>query len=154
MTIFASWVHGNAVIAENRDALISDLRQGFFATITLRKNSFCWFHVPLPTPAIAGDIWASLDAVHFLYDAQGTASLVRAQAFNGPDRIANHPRRDNDPPLDWRGDHSRGLDNQNGIEVKRRISWGVGLTLLFAAGELDSKIIFTSFGGDFRHDND
>lgn len=47
----ASWVHGNAVVAQSSD-LFSFEKYGWGTQIVMRPGQSCWFHIPVPTPEI------------------------------------------------------------------------------------------------------
>ena len=165
--MYSSWVPGHIVEVERSP--IDYIRNGFGVTSTVESDQFSgedpannFYHIPIPTPVIVEDRRATLHAVHYLFDARDGAELVAVLVYDGKNPIGGDPQSGG-----WRpvvpavtGDHSNGLDPQNGIEVNHDgIAWGVGITLWFRGprihpGDLrpHPKVFFASFGADFYHD--
>ncbi|GLW09103.1 hypothetical protein Misp01_42320 [Microtetraspora sp. NBRC 13810] len=143
--LHASWAHGFTAVPENPATRV--LRQGFGATFTIPANTGEWIHLPIPTPVITANARAVLDKVLFLFHARNTSSLLQVDVYDGPTRILAVRE------MRIRGDHSRGVDDKNVVTLRRpAIRFGVGVSLLVAAGQNQSEFFVSGFGGDFFHD--
>ncbi len=70
MALYASWVHGNAVQVESHENFVSvgHFAWGGDASLTPGKGS--WFHIPIPTPVITGDVRTTVQRLFVLYKAE------------------------------------------------------------------------------------
>jgi hypothetical protein len=154
--MFASWVAAHNVSVEHSPDYFE--RRGWGVTSSVSGNGADlgggrvanYFHVAIPTPVIVEDRRATLHAVHYLFDARGSAELTEVTVFDGPAGLPPTPVGG----LHHHGNHTGGLDAGNGIEVNRDgINWGIGLTLRFDAneGDADARVFFAAFGADFYH---
>jgi hypothetical protein len=146
MTIkrFASWAHGNTAVSENPD--LASRRQGFGATFVIPADTGQWIHLPVPSPVLEEDARATLDQVLVSFDARTTSSLEHVHVWDGGGRIAAHEN------LGLKGDHTA-IGSDNIFKVGRPdIFFGIGISVFFAGGELDSEVFIPGFGGDFLHD--
>lgn len=142
--LYASWAHGNVVVAESAPG--QPVRQGFGSTFRLPKGQGSWFHAPIPTPVLVEDRRATLGKVMVLFDARGTAALTAVHVFDGPNRIKKYEN------LSVKGDYAHGISDKNQWQVGHDgIAWGVGITMFFTAGAVDSEIFFSTVGVDFYH---
>lgn len=150
--MFSSWIAAHGVSVEHSPDRFDRKGNGVTSSVAgagTGSGPFNnYFHIAIPTPVIVEDRRATLHAVHYLFNVRGDAWLSEVHVFDGPSEII--PAHMN---LHVQGNHSGGLDADNGVEVNRDgIAWGIGLTLKFVANNRNADVFFTGFGADFYHD--
>lgn len=148
MLMHASWVHGNAVRVQNVENVVSVSFLAPGAEIVIAPGRGCWFHVPLPTPAIVAEhsqlepgpgseprtvpvlesARTSLHRVSLLFGA-GEGTLRNVHVHDGSAKVQEW----ND--LHVRGDHRLATDGQNSftLATPHRVTCGIGLSFFFVA---------------------
>jgi len=152
VTMYASWVHGNALTVESPENLSRVGHYGWGADMLIESGKASWFHIALPTPVIVGDVRARLQREFLLFKSDPGAGEIRnVHVYDG----SSKPQEFNDVRL--AGEHRLGLDGQNTFTLTspHSVAWGIGITFFFqAAVGIDSKIpparlILASAGGDY-----
>ena len=152
MALYASWTHGNALTVESPENLARVGHFGWGADMYMQPGKGSWFHIPIPTPVIIGDVRSTLLRVFLLFEiAPGTGSIRNVHVYDGPFK----PQEFNGLDLD--GAHRTGLDAANtfALAAPHTVVFGIGVTFFFqAAIGIDSHISppllrLATAGGDF-----
>lgn len=150
MAMHASWVHGNALTVESPENLARVGHYGWGADMLIRPGKGSWFHIPLPTPVIVGDVRTRLQRVFLLFKSV-SGSIRDVHVYDG----SSKPQEFNGGV--HQGEHRLGLDGQNtfDLETPHTVVWGIGISFYFIADiGFDTQIapaqlILASAGGDF-----
>jgi hypothetical protein len=153
-----SWVHGTVVEVQHPQRLEphpeagqSGFRQGK-GTLYQQITGDNWFHFPIPTPNIPGDIKPLLERFYVLYKTK-LAIITKVQIWDGPIFLKAFEN------LSLTGDHSSEIDSSNSwiIEQPIAIRFGVGISInvnfkgVETNGEaVPDDILFTTAGVDFK----
>lgn len=152
MAMQASWVHGNALTVESPGNLARVGHFGWGADMAIQPGKGSWFHIPLPTPVIVGDVRAQLLRVFLMFSSDPGAGEIRnVHVYDG----SSKPQEFNDLHLE--GDHRGGLDGANTFNLSNphTVAWGIGVTFFYqAAIGFDTQIpparlILASAGADY-----
>jgi hypothetical protein len=152
MTMYASWVHGNALTVESPQSLSRVGHFGWGADMLIKPGQASWFHIPLPTPVIVGDVRAALQRVFLLFKSEpGVGEIRNVHVYDG----SSKPQEFNDLRLS--GEHRLGLDGENRFDLAspHTVVWGVGISFFFQASiGFDSpvpasQLIVASAGADY-----
>ena len=160
----ASWIHGNAIVAEHlsqrlvevthhaspsgpvTDSDVVGLRRGWGVTFVGKAETSNWFHAPIPTPTFVDDAQVHLDRVFVFFDAKREEVFVNAvHVWDGPNRIEQFVG------LSVSGNHSKTIrDGSNSFDVVRspRVHFGIGISVLVRFRQSEA-ITFTTAGADF-----
>lgn len=148
--LYASWVHGNAAVAE--DPAVTVLRQGFGATFNIPPPPFALYfiHIPIPTPVIMGASGRlKLVRVLYLINAVGT-ELSGIDLYDGKNLIlsqdAMHVGGDHtDRPVSFNGGGASGIGHV--------MEFGLGLTMKVVSGihweQEQGQFFVAATGADF-----
>lgn len=148
----ASWVHGNALTVESPENLARVGHFGWGADMAIRPGKGSWFHIPLPTPVIVGDVRVQLLRVFLMFKTDPGAGEIRnVHVSEG----SSKPQEFNDLHLE--GEHRSGLDDVNtfNLTTPHSVLWGIGVTFFFQAAIgfdsqiPDARVIVSSAGVDF-----
>jgi hypothetical protein len=142
----AMWIHGTSVQAEREGYFISKNRPAWGAEFKTQGSE--WFHFAVPTPVIFGGQDSTLQKVFVLYKTFLGAKIVQVHVFDGGNKIQEFLN------LQFQGDHSQGLDQQNTWIVNPiHVKFGLGLSILVDFGNATvngvPQITFASAGADF-----
>lgn len=128
MSFQASWIHGNALKAENPENLNRIGYSGWGAEIEVQHGRGSWFHISLPTPVFLSDVRSTLFRVFLLFEAvPGTIRNVhiydgsaRIQEFNG---------------LELYGEHRTAVDESNTFTLAAPylVKFGIGVSFYYLA---------------------
>lgn len=133
--LYASWVHGNAAVAE--DPGVTVLRQGFGATFNIPAPPFVepyhrsqvvfhWIHIPIPTPVLMGDS-GRLKLVNVLYlcNIVGGINVAGIHLYDGKELIRA------EDGLDIEGDNTDRPIQFHGYrnDLAHVMNFGLGVTL-------------------------
>jgi hypothetical protein len=152
MPMHSSWVHGNALTVESPENLSRVGHNGWGADMLIRPGKGSWFHIPLPTPVIVGDVRTQLQRVFLLFKSDTGAGAIRnVHVYDG----SSKPQEFND--LFLAGEHRLGLDGANTFTLSspHSVAWGIGITFFFQAAIgidspiPDAQLIVASAGGDY-----
>jgi hypothetical protein len=125
MSLYASWVHGNAVTVEAPQNLDRVGHYGWGGDMAIKPGKDSWFHIPVPTPVIVNDARSRLD-----------------QEFNGLLLEGEHRTG-----LDGQ--------NTFVLTAPHTVIWGIGISFYFIADIgfdtqiPDARLILGAAGGDF-----
>jgi hypothetical protein len=151
ISMFASWVHGNALTAESPEHLAQIGHHGWGADVHVKPGRGCWFHIPLPTPVIVDNARVRLQRVFVLFKSDPGAGEIRnLHVYDG----AAKPQEFND--LHLSGEHRHGLDCTNWFELTtpHPVEWGIGISFFFQATigfaqTPPARLIVASAGADY-----
>ena len=125
---------------------------GWGADMAIQPGKASWFHIPLPTPVIVGDVRTTVQKLFLMFKSDPGAGEIRAvHVYDGSGKIQEF----ND--LHLVGEHRTGLDGQNtfNLTAPHSVVWGMGISFFFqAAIGIDSpvppaRLIVSSAGGDY-----
>ncbi len=151
ISMFASWVHGNALTVESPENLTQIGHYGWGSELLIKPGRGCWFHIPLPTPVIVSDVRVRLQRVFVLFKSDpGGGEIRNLHVYDGSSR----PQEFND--LHLSGDHRLGLDCANWFELTKPhpVEWGIGITV-FSQATIGfeplppARLIVASAGADY-----
>ena len=152
MSMFASWVHGNALTVESPQNLDRVGHYGWGADLLIKPGRASWFHIALPTPVIVGDVRAQLQRVFVLFKSdRGAGEIRNVHVYDGSAK----PQEFNG--LHLSGEHRLGLDSSNRFNLASPhiVTWGIGVSFYFQASiGIDSaipsaRLIVASAGADY-----
>lgn len=160
----ASWIHGNAVVAEEPEKVnVKHMGWGtelFFVTGLGRPPAKSWCHIAIPTPVIVNDVRLKVQKLFLLFKTGQHAAIDDIHVYDGPNRIAtwdvvagsNYSARRT-------GDHSKGIDGQNTftLDAPHEVNFGLSISFTFAPvtvsggliPDLEGKLLVTTAGADF-----
>jgi len=150
--MFASWVHGNALTVESPENLTQVGHYGWGVDLLIKPGRASWFHIPLPTPVIVGDVRVQLQRVFVLFKSDPDAGEIRnLHVYDGSAK----PAEFND--LHLSGEHRLGLDCSNWFELAEPhpVQWGIGITFFYQASigfesqKPPARLIVASAGADY-----
>ena len=150
MALHASWIHGNALAAEDPSSLDRVGHFGWGADMAIKPGKSSWFHIPLATPVIIGDVRAQVQRLFLMFDAI-SGSIRNVHIYDGSGKVQEF----NDLLLT--GEHRTGLDGVNtfNLSAPHTVVWGMGISFFFIADVgfdtqiPDARLIVSSAGGDF-----
>ena len=161
----ASWVHGNALVLETPNNILTT-RRGHgtemlfnFAPGVSPKGTWC--HIAIPTPVIINDIRMKVQTLFLLFKTGQHASIDNLHVWDGPDRIAKFDVVAGSSYSARRtGDHSKTLDAVNTITLPTPHEVFFGLSISFTFGPLalntsalhldpEGSLLVTAAGADF-----
>jgi len=133
----ASWVHGNAVVAEQPaedDGNVFEFNHfGWGTQIVLRPGSARWFHIPIPTPVFLDGKRMKLIRVFLQWEQirgfAHSAHIEDAHLWDGRNRIAKAS------DIGFKTSGFATLPGHNTYELRQSKEWafGVGLSFKLAA---------------------
>jgi hypothetical protein len=149
MALHASWVHGNAVSVESPEKCRRVGHFGWGGDFSLIPGKGSWFHVPLPTPVIVGDVRTTVRRFFVLFLAEG-CEVRNVHVFDGSAKV--HEFND----LGHTGEHRGGLDGANTFDIPQAhtVAFGMGLTVFVQASigfdtDIPTRFIVATAGADF-----
>jgi hypothetical protein len=162
--ITASWVHGNAVVAEKppvEDGGLLDFNHfGWGTQIVMRPGFVRWFHIFIPSPVLVDGNRAKLIRVFLQWQqVRGepkTAYIQDAHLWDGGNKVAMKSQND------FMQDDFLVLQGNDTYELRSPVEWYFGVGLSFRLGALpmvkhgwvDNKnapmIVISSAGADFE----
>jgi hypothetical protein len=151
MSLYASWIHGNAVMVESLESLARGSYCGWGADISITPGKNSWLHIPIPTPVIVADKRASVQKFFILFKIDpGGGNIRNVHIFDGAFKVQEFNG------LELQGDHLI-LDQQNTFILAQphSVAWGMSISFFFQASDgSDSQaspahLIVGSAGGDF-----
>jgi hypothetical protein len=150
MSLHASWVHGNAVSVESPQNCRQTGHYGWGGDFSLTPGSSSWFHIPLPTPVIVGDVRTSVQRFFVLYMTDG-CQIRNLHVYDGSSKVHEFNG------LKLAGEHRNGLDNANTFDIPapHSVSFGIGLTFFVQAdigfdSHIETRLIVGTAGADFH----
>jgi hypothetical protein len=150
VSLYASWVHGNAVTVEAPGNLDRVGHYGWGGDMAIKPGKDSWFHIPVPTPVIVSDARTKLNRVFLLFDAV-SGSIRNVHVYDGSSKVQEFNG------LLLEGEHRTGLDGQNTfvLSAPHTVIWGIGISFYFIADIgfdtqiPDARLILGAAGGDF-----
>jgi hypothetical protein len=149
MALHASWVHGTALAVENPENLTRASYFGWGAEMHFVPGKSGWFHMPLPTPVIVGDVRTKVQKLFLMFKTDA-GEIRNVHIWDGPNRIQTFDG------LHLTGDHWNGLDAVNtfNLSTPHSVIWGMGISFFVQASigfdtVIDPKLFVASAGGDF-----
>jgi hypothetical protein len=150
MTLYASWIHGNAVTVENPGSLNRVGHYGWGGDMAIKPGQSSWFHIPLPTPVIAAGVRTKLQRVFMNFKAE-SCSIRNVHVYDGSSKV--HDFND----LFLEGEHRLTLDSQNTFQLPTpyTVVWGIGISFFvvssigFDTRIPDARLIIEAAGGDY-----
>ncbi|KAJ9661771.1 hypothetical protein H2198_001736 [Neophaeococcomyces mojaviensis] len=150
MKLYASWTHGNALTVESPENLNRVGHNGWGADMSVKAGKSSWFHIPVPTPVIVGDVRSQFQKFFLLFSADG-GQIREVHIYDGSSKIQEFNG------LNLAGEHRLSLDGANtfNLSTPHVVRWGIGITFAFTASiGFDSQIppsrlIVASAGADF-----
>jgi hypothetical protein len=152
MALYASWAHGNAVVAENPENMAHVGHFGWGSDMAVNPGRAAWFHVPVPTPVMVGDVRVKLQRFFLLFNVrQGQGEIRNVRVYDGGNQIQAFDGRH------LFGEHRGGLDAANTfvLSAPHPVAWGIGISFMFQAAvgfdtEIPPPVVsIASVGGDF-----
>lgn len=88
--LIATYVHGNATVAENRpdDDVLRVNHYGWGMEASLVPAHSQWFHIPLPTPVMDNGLRFKITKFFLLYELTGNGVIQYVHLYHGRDREA------------------------------------------------------------------
>ncbi len=150
MALHASWIHGNALTVENPGSLDRVGHFGWGADMAIRPGQSSWFHIPLATPVIIGDVRAQVQRLFLMFDAV-SGSIRNVHIYDGSGKVQEFNN------LLLEGEHRTALDGMNtfNLSAPHSVVLGMGISFFFVADIgidspiPDARLIVASAGGDF-----
>lgn len=150
MALHASWIHGNALTVENPGNLDRVGYFGWGADMSVKPGQSCWFHIPLATPVIVGDVRAKVQRLFLMFHTT-EGSIRNVHIYDGSSIVEEMNG------LMLEGEHRISLDSENTFNLRRPHTavYGIGISFFFIANiGFDaaipaSRLIVSSAGGDF-----
>ena len=149
MALHASWVHGNAVQVESPGNFVSVGHYGWGSDVSLTPGKASWFHIPIPTPVITGDVRTTVQRLFVLYMAEN-CEIRNVHVFDGSSKVQEINN------LHLKGEHRLGLDSANifDLAAPHTVAFGMGITFMVQASIGFDTVIKTRFitataGADF-----
>ena len=150
MALHAMWTHGNALTVENPGSLDRVGHFGWGADMAVKPGQSSWFHIPLATPVIVGDVRTQVQILFLMFDAE-SGSIRNVHIYDGSGKVQEF----NDLLIS--GEHRTALDGLNTFKLSEphTVVWGMGISFFFVADiGFDTRIpaarlIVSSAGGDF-----
>ena len=150
MALHASWIHGNALTVENPGSLDRIGHFGWGADMAVRPGQSSWFHIPLATPVIVGDVRTKVQRLFLMFDAV-SGSIRNVHIYDGSGKVQEFNG------LLLSGEHRTALDAANTFSLAQphSVVWGMGISFFFIADVginspiPDARLIVSSAGGDF-----
>ncbi|ALE06347.1 beta-lactamase [Arthrobacter sp. ERGS1:01] len=150
MSLYASWVHGNAVTVESPENLTRVGHYGWGGDMAFIPGKASWLHIPLPTPVIVGDQRSTVQKL-FLMFMTDSCSIRQVHFYDGSSKIEELNN------LNLAGEHRSSLDAQNTFHLSspHTVVWGLGITFFVQAdigfdSNISTRLIVASAGGDFN----
>lgn len=150
MALHASWVHGNAVQVESPENFVSVRHFGWGGDAALRPGKASWFHIPIPTPVISGDVRTTVQRLFVLYKAEN-CEVRNVHVFDGSTKVQELNN------LHLTGEHRTGLGRANTFDLAapHTVMFGMGITFFVQASIGFDTVIRTRFitataGADFH----
>jgi hypothetical protein len=151
MKMYANWAHGNSVTMGSPDAVSRFQHQGGGVEIVVKQGKLSWFHIPIPSPVVIGDVRSQLERVYILFEASNGGHITEVQVHDGPTEV--HAFKS----LSLQGTHIWSLDSANtfNLPALRSVRWGIAVSFLFVADNdakdtLDQPLLkIGAVGGDF-----
>ena len=110
MALYASWVHGNAVQVESPENFVSVGHYGWGGDASLAPGKGSWFHIPIATPVITGDVRTTVQRLFVLYKAEN-CEVRNVHVYDGSAQVQQLNN------LHLTGEHRTGLDNANTFDL-------------------------------------
>jgi hypothetical protein len=155
MSLYASWIHGNALVAEgqqpNDDSITSFTHYGWGTVAKVKAERSVWFHIPIPTPFVIDGKRSLLQKFFLLYKTTGPGRIEYIHLWDGARKV---PFSGNYPGTDGRvmgaGEHL-GIDQESTFDLAQSEPTGVGFNLSINAhaGTLELELMIAAAGGDF-----
>ncbi|KVC86001.1 hypothetical protein WJ47_25840 [Burkholderia ubonensis] len=150
MALHASWIHGNALTVENPGSLDRVGHFGWGADMAIKPGQSSWFHIPLATPVIVGDVRSKVQRLFLMFSAT-SGSVRNVHIYDGSGKVQEFNN------LLLSGEHRTELDNANTFDLSapHTVVWGMGVSFFFVADIgfdtpiPDARLIVSSAGGDF-----
>jgi hypothetical protein len=161
LTLFKSFIHGNAIVAEyvGGSSITSPgplntvagvywtdvvgLPQGWGKTYRGKAGEAVWFHAVVPTPTMVSSVRVQLDQVYVFFNAREGCSLVDLHAWDGIDNILQIGN------LSVTGDQSRNpTTGVNAFPILHTMNFGLNISLHVRFNN-EADITFFSAGADF-----
>lgn len=114
-----------------------------------------WFHIPIPTPVIIGNVRSRILKVFTLYGTTRGVALAAVHLYDGPIRIgtfaASTATPTQPPPHNGINGHNDLIEGVTmfTLPAPREVLWGIGISIGFFFME-DGEVTFTTAGADFE----
>jgi hypothetical protein len=151
MAVYASWVHGNALVVENPGNLTSLGHFGWGGDMRIKPGKDTWFHIPIPTPVITGNVRTHIQKLFLLFDSEN-GSIRNVHIYDGPIKVQEFNG------LMLEGNHFSSIDAVNTFNLSNphTVLWGMSISFYYIASiGFDSSIpaprlAVSTAGGDFN----
>ena len=152
MVLHATWIHGNALTVESPEHLARVGHFGWGADMAISPGQASWFHIPLATPVIVGDVRTKVQRLFLMFETDpGAGDIRNVHIYDGSGKVQEFNN------LNLSGEHRTALDGENTftLSAPHTVVWGMGISFFFqAAIGIDSpippsRLIVASAGGDF-----
>jgi hypothetical protein len=150
MALHASWVHGNAVQVESPENFVSVGHYGWGGDASLTPGKGSWFHIPIPTPVITGDVRTTVQRLFVLYKAEN-CEVRNVHIYDGSAQVQQLNS------LHLTGEHRSGLDRANTFDLAtpHTVMFGIGITFFVQASigfdtAIQTRFITETAGADFH----
>jgi hypothetical protein len=150
MALHASWVHGNAVQVERPENFVSVGHYGWGGDAALKPGQGSWFHIPIPTPVITGDLRTTVQRLFVLYLAEN-CEVRNVHVYDGSAKVQELNN------LHLTGEHRTGLDGANTFDLAapHTVLFGMGITFFVQASigvdtAITTRFITATAGADFH----
>lgn len=153
MSLYASWIHGNALVVQNEASsnLVSIDHSGWGVDMMVKPRSASWFHIPIPTPVVIGDTRAKLIRVFITFYSDPGGRIESVHVFDGFNKIHQFDG------LISEGDNRNELNSSNTftLPTPHDVTQGIGISFSFVtATPFDTpnfhfRLQVVSAGGDY-----
>lgn len=149
MSLYASWVHGNAVTVESPQNFTSVGHFGWGGDMRFAPGKASWLHAPLPTPVIVAGVRTRVQRFFIMFKAD-ECEIRAVHVYDGSGKVQELNG------LHLSGEHRTGLDAHNTFDLSapHTVVWGMGITFHVQASigfdtVISPRLIIASAGGDF-----
>jgi hypothetical protein len=154
----ARWIHGNTIVPEvSGSGVFANVGgvawtdvvgypRGWGKTWRGKTNTFNFFHVTVPTPAIIGVVRPQLDRVYVFFEAVAPARVENIHVWDGPYRIWV---RDG---LAISGNFLGSVQwDQNTWDIGHnpQVNYGIGISIGVRFVGAEANVTFSTAGADF-----
>lgn len=110
MSLYASWVHGNALTVEDPGALSRDGHFGWGRDLQFIPGKSSWLHVPIPIPVIAKDTRTQVQRFFLTFLAEN-CEIRGVHIYDGSSKVQELNG------LHLSGEHRSGVDGVNTFDL-------------------------------------
>jgi hypothetical protein len=107
VTSNTSWIHGNALVAQNPENLARNGRYGWGADILMLDGRGSWFHIPVPTPTVDEGESRHVERLFLLFESSADGKITSVHIWDGPVQVEQLNN------LNLTGSHRGQVDSEN-----------------------------------------